>query len=84
MARIKIEDLPKDMKISKEEMKKVVGGALITYTGIESDLTQTSPTQTTNTTFEDFDQKTNQLYNLLSTVMKAKKEAELGITRNFL
>ena len=29
MARIKIEDLPKDMKISKEEMKNVVGGALI-------------------------------------------------------
>ena len=27
MARIKIKDLPKDMKISKEEMKKVVGGA---------------------------------------------------------
>ncbi len=31
MARIKIKDLPKDMKISKEEMKKVVGGALIPY-----------------------------------------------------
>ena len=26
MARIKIEDLPEDMKISKEEMKKVMGG----------------------------------------------------------
>ena len=32
MARIKIKDLPKDMKISKKEMKKVVGGALITGT----------------------------------------------------
>lgn len=32
MARIKITDLPKDMKISKEEMKKVLGGALITGT----------------------------------------------------
>ena len=53
MARIKIEDLPKDMKISKEEMKKVVGGALITNTGIEGglklSLTQTSPRQTTDT-----------------------------------
>ena len=32
MARTRIEDLPKDMKISKEEMKNVVGGALITGT----------------------------------------------------
>ncbi|NLT95540.1 MAG: hypothetical protein GXW85_08460 [Clostridia bacterium] len=27
MARIKIVDIPKDLKISKEEMKKVLGGA---------------------------------------------------------
>jgi len=26
MAKIKIKDLPKDMKISREEMKKVMGG----------------------------------------------------------
>ena len=26
MARIKISDLPKDMKISKDEMKRVLGG----------------------------------------------------------
>ena len=26
MARVRIDDLPKDTKISKEEMKKVVGG----------------------------------------------------------
>jgi len=26
MARIKVEDLPQDMKVSKEEMKKVFGG----------------------------------------------------------
>ena len=28
MARIKIKDLPKDSKVSKEEMKKVFGGLL--------------------------------------------------------
>lgn len=28
MPRIKIEDLPKDMTITKEEMKKVMGGAI--------------------------------------------------------
>ena len=27
MARIKIKDLPNDQKISKEEMKKILGGA---------------------------------------------------------
>ena len=26
MARIKIEDLPKDLKISTEEMKRIIGG----------------------------------------------------------
>ncbi|MBW2062586.1 MAG: hypothetical protein JRI95_13640 [Deltaproteobacteria bacterium] len=30
MARIKIKDLPKDQKISKGEMKKVMGGAFFT------------------------------------------------------
>lgn len=29
MVRIKIKDLPKDMKISKEEMKKITGGVAI-------------------------------------------------------
>ncbi len=29
MARIKIEDLPKDMKISKNDMRKITGGAYI-------------------------------------------------------
>ena len=28
MGRIKIEDLPKDVEISKEEMRKVIGGSL--------------------------------------------------------
>ena len=28
MARIKIEDIPKDQKINKDEMKKVIGGAI--------------------------------------------------------
>ncbi len=32
MARIKIKDLPKDLKISKEEMNKVMGGAFFLQT----------------------------------------------------
>jgi len=36
------------------------------------------------TVFENFDQKANQLYNLLSSVMKAMKEMEEGTIRNLL
>lgn len=36
------------------------------------------------TSFENFDQKANQLFNILSTVMKNMKEAQQGITRNIL
>jgi hypothetical protein len=34
MARIKIEDLPKEMKISKEELKKVMGGRDYSQTSV--------------------------------------------------
>lgn len=37
-----------------------------------------------NTQFENFDQKTNQLFNILSTVLKNEKEMQNGITRNML
>ena len=37
-----------------------------------------------NTVFEKFDQKTNQLFNLLSTVLKNEKDMAQTITRNFL
>jgi len=36
------------------------------------------------TSFESFDQKANQLFNLLSTVMKNEQEMLLGISRNLL
>jgi methyl-accepting chemotaxis protein len=38
--------------------------------------------QKASTAFEDFDQKANQLYNLLSSVMKAMNEVRMGVTRN--
>lgn len=37
-----------------------------------------------STSFENYDQKTNQLFNVLSTVMKNMKEAQQGITRNIV
>lgn len=36
------------------------------------------------TAFENFDQKANQLFNILSTVLKNVKEMESGVTRNLL
>jgi hypothetical protein len=36
------------------------------------------------TSFENFDQKANQLFNILSTVMKNMKETQQGIARNLL
>lgn len=40
--------------------------------------------QMTSTAFQNFDQKTNQLYNLLSSVMKAFNEMRMGTVRNML
>jgi hypothetical protein len=39
MAKIKIKDLPKDYKISEDEMKRIRGGLLITQQMIYSNLT---------------------------------------------
>lgn len=38
----------------------------------------------TKTAFEKFDQKSNQLFNILSTVMKSIKEMNNGVSRNLL
>jgi hypothetical protein len=46
MARIKITDLPKDAKITKEELKRVKGGALV----LDSSLTLAYKLES-NTTF---------------------------------
>lgn len=40
--------------------------------------------QETATMFENFDQKANQLFNILSTVMKSIKEMNSSVTRNIL
>jgi hypothetical protein len=40
--------------------------------------------ETGETAFQNFDQKSNQLFNILSTVMKSMKEMQEGVTRNTL
>jgi len=37
-----------------------------------------------STAFQNFDQKSNQLYNLISSVMKAMNEMRKGTVRNML
>jgi len=36
------------------------------------------------TTFENFDQKSNQLFNILSSVLKSTKDMQSSVTRNIL
>ncbi len=43
MARIRIKDLPKKAKISKEEMKKVLGGYTTRLSSSSAALVRTSP-----------------------------------------
>ena len=66
MARIKIQDLPENQKLTRDELQEVMGGT------------------TFSTSFENFDQKTNQLFSILSTVLKSQKEMESAVTRNLL
>jgi methyl-accepting chemotaxis protein len=40
--------------------------------------------QMASTAFQNFDQKANQLYNLMSSVMKAMNEMRMGTVRNML
>ena len=39
MARIRIKDLPKDIKISKEELKRIRGGAFTVFQEVEGVIT---------------------------------------------
>ncbi|MBI5057516.1 MAG: hypothetical protein HZB61_12960 [Nitrospirae bacterium] len=43
MARIKIKDLPKNQKVSKEELKKIFGGLTLSYSTQSSTLSPLNP-----------------------------------------
>ena len=84
MARIKIEDLRAYIEISDAEMKGVFGG-VSTINPISTQMEDCRQSRSENTTaFENFDQKANQLFNLLSTVMRSLKEMRLATTLNLL
>ncbi len=52
---------------------------------LENDMEETrNKRQESQTMFENFDQKANQLFNILSSVMKSMKEMRSGVIRNLL
>jgi len=61
------------------------GGLSDAIRGAESQMEQArNERQTVATAVENFDQKANQLFNLLSTLMKNLSEMRMGSTRNLL
>jgi len=83
-----------DDELSEEELAGLAGG--VTTLTASTDLSQQissmeddmeavrNERQESMTMFENYDQKVNQLFNILSTVMKGTKEMQSSITRNML
>ena len=71
-----------DDEISDADLEAVAGGAL-TSASLNDAISRNTRTGE-ETAFENFDQKSNQLFNILSTVMKSTKETQSSVTRNIL
>ncbi len=69
-----------DDEVSDAELEVVAGG-LLTPAALSNDSVR-NKRQEAQTAFENFDQKSNQLFSILSTVMKSMKEMQAGVTRN--
>jgi len=69
-------------EVSDAELEAVAGGALLSSK--PSNVEQLVSGGSTSTSFENFDQKSNQLFQILSTVMKGTKEMQQAVTRNML
>ena len=97
MARIKINDIPKDMKISRNDLKQIVGGTvvqtpIIVDTPVSSsigDAASTSDMQEMNMSFnlqylqlqQDM-QAQNRQYTLVSNIMKVKHDTAKAAINN--
>ena len=77
MSRINIEDLPKIKKISKEEMKKAMGGI---GTGSFHEMNQSYSLQ--YLAIQQKIQSETREYNLLSNIMKTRHEAAKNAINN--
>jgi hypothetical protein len=71
-----------DDQVSDVELDAVAGGADATPSTGSTE--QPNKRQEYMTAFENFDQKTNQLFNILSTVQKNMKEMQTGVTQNIV
>ena len=75
MARIKIEDLPKDMKISKKDMRKITGGALIgDFQYLDAELS--------NISLQDAMNKQAESMQLMSNIQKSQHDTLKAIINN--
>lgn len=76
-----------NMQVIKSEFKPGIDRAGLNDTIKEVEAMQETvrnKRQMASTAFQNFDQKANQLYNLMSSVMKAMNEMRMGTTRNML
>ena len=83
MARIKITDLPKGRKISKEEMQNVIGGQ--TDTSLTSIIQMHEMNQSFSLQYLMMQQKIQQEtreFNLISNIMKTRHEAAKNAINN--
>ena len=69
-------------EISDAELETVAGGAL-TPASLNDAISRNIRTGE-ESAYENFDQKSSQLFNMLSTVMKNMKETQSCVTRNIL
>jgi hypothetical protein len=74
LATTKVEDKRVERQGLSSEVKNVEG----------MQETVRNKRQTASTAFQNFDQKANQLYNLLSSVLKSLNDMRMGTTRNML
>lgn len=83
MGRIKIADLPEDHKISRDEMRKVIGGNLAALmSGIETDLsTIGDDAQLANVDLQNWLQKQQQTMQMMSQISKQLHDTSLAIIR---
>jgi hypothetical protein len=82
MGRIKIQDLPKDMKISKDEMIHILGGLVVSkYIGeTEKNLLDPQAAQTFDLQYET--QADNRQYTMVSNIMKVKHDTAKASINN--
>ncbi|GEM_PF-5718157 len=75
MARIKINDLPKDMAISKEELKATRGGSLNVLNAIGGD------SSISNVDLQNTLQQQQQTIQMLSNVSKLLSDTSMAVVR---